>query len=77
MKNYLLDTNVLCEETKPQPNRALQVWMDAHRKQSYTSAITIAEMSLGVERLPDGRKRTRLTTWLGVLIRAMEGRILH
>ncbi|HUN52640.1 MAG TPA: type II toxin-antitoxin system VapC family toxin [Candidatus Sulfotelmatobacter sp.] len=63
--SFLLDTNVLSEWTKPHPNRGLVAWLDAADEDDlFVSAVTFAELAYGVERLPAGRRRRRLESWL-------------
>ncbi|MFI9510175.1 type II toxin-antitoxin system VapC family toxin [Nocardia sp. NPDC052566] len=62
---YLLDTTTISEWTTPRPNLGLMEWLHtADEEQLFLSVITIGEMRRGVERLPDGRRKTRLTEWL-------------
>lgn len=58
MQGVLLDTNVLSELMRPQPSTIVLAWF-AQQKNSefYTSAITQAELLLGVALLPDGKRR--------------------
>jgi predicted nucleic acid-binding protein len=56
----LLDTNVLSELMRPQPNPVVLAWVDAHSGEALVSAITQAEISLGVALLPDGKRRDAL-----------------
>ena len=54
----LLDTNVLSELMRRDPNPAVLVWIDARpRHHLYISAVTRAEIELGIALLPDGRRR--------------------
>jgi len=54
----ILDTNVVSELMKPDPDPSLERWMDSlHPDDMYVSTITIAEMLTGVLRLSDGRRR--------------------
>ena len=56
---YLLDTNVISELMKPQPDRHVVAWVDARDNESlYLSAITIGELMRGVAKLPSGARRT-------------------
>ena len=65
MTRFLLDTNVISEVTRPQPNPAVIGWLDAVDTDAvFLSAATIAELRYGVERLPPGRRRTQLSDWL-------------
>lgn len=57
----ILDTNVLSELTKAQPNDAVLAWADSvHGPAAATTAITVAELLYGVIRLPDGRRKAML-----------------
>jgi predicted nucleic acid-binding protein len=58
----LLDTNVLSEVWKPQPHPGVLAWLDDQVVDTlYLSAITVAELSLGVATMPEGRRRGVLT----------------
>lgn len=57
----LLDTNVLSELMRPQPNPVVVAWVDAHSGDALLSAITQAEISLGLALLPEGKRRDTLT----------------
>lgn len=76
MSQYLLDTNILAEETRLRPDARVRAWLTAHRANSYTTALNIGELAFGVRRLPEGRKRVALESWLNNLVTALEGRIL-
>jgi predicted nucleic acid-binding protein len=63
--NYLLDTNVLCEPTKPKPDEAVLAWLaEADEDRLHLSAVTLAEVQRGVSRLPAGSRRDRIQHWL-------------
>lgn len=75
---YLLDTNVISELVTKQPNQQVVRWIDAVDAESvYLSAITIGELSKGIERLPDSSRKDTLRTWLidDLLVR-FDGRLL-
>ncbi|MEO8022855.1 type II toxin-antitoxin system VapC family toxin [Polaromonas sp.] len=60
---YLLDTNVLSELMRPTPSPQVLQWMDAQAAQSlYTSAITRAEIELGLALLPKSKRHQALST---------------
>ena len=62
---FLLDTNVVSEWVKPQPNAALSAWLAAADEDAlYISVVTIAELRRGAERLPAGRRRKAIEAWL-------------
>jgi predicted nucleic acid-binding protein len=71
-----LDTDVLSDDTKPQPSGKVNAWIEANEGQIYTSAVTIGELRRGIARLPVGTQRTRLEHWLEGLLVRMDGRIL-
>jgi predicted nucleic acid-binding protein len=63
--NFLLDTNVVSEWVKPQPNSGVIEWLaDADEDRVFISVVTLAELRHGIERLPVGALRNRLDTWL-------------
>src|SRR5512146_1522487 len=77
--SFLLDTNVVSEWVKPQPNPAVVAWLDeVDEDRIFLSVITLAELRYGVERLAAGKKRKRLEDWLRQdLPLRFEGRILN
>jgi predicted nucleic acid-binding protein len=63
--NFLLDTNVISEWTKASPNAGTVRWLaEADEDRVFISAVTIAEIRHGIERLPRGNKCDRLDAWL-------------
>jgi toxin FitB len=75
---FLLDTNVISEWTKPKPDPAVVAWLEAADEDTlYLSVLAFAEIRLGIELLPEGRKRARISAWLdGDLAARFEGRII-
>jgi toxin FitB len=74
----VLDTNVIFEIIKPSPTKVVLSWLAAQaRSATYITAITQAETLFGVERLPEGKRRTRLYNDIeDLLAREFEDRIL-
>jgi hypothetical protein len=63
--SFLLDTNAVSEWVKPRPDVGLMAWMEsADEDRVFISAVTLAELRYGVERLPAGKRRQRLQRWL-------------
>lgn len=63
--NFLLDTNVVSEWMKPHPDPGVVDWLaEADEDRIFISAITIAEIRYGIERLAQGLRRDRLDAWL-------------
>jgi toxin FitB len=55
------DTNVVSELMRPAPSPALRAWMSRQAAGDlYTTAITVAEIRYGLERLHGGRRQDRL-----------------
>jgi predicted nucleic acid-binding protein len=73
---WLLDTNTLSELTKPRPCPGLLEWLEANEAESVLSSISIGEMVLGIERLPEGKKRRRLERALKFLREDYGGKAL-
>lgn len=74
----LLDTNVLSELLRAQPDPAVLAWIAAQPANSlYSSAVTQAEMLLGARVLPAGKRRMQLEQALDAMFREdFAGRIL-
>lgn len=65
--SYLLDTNVVSEWTKPQPNPGVAEWLARVDEESvFLSVVTFAELRHGIERLPSSKRRSRLDEWLRI-----------
>lgn len=75
---FLLDTNAVSEWVKPRPNPGLVAWMESEDEdRMFISAVSLAELCYGVERLAAGRRRKRLEEWLQHELRLrFENRIL-
>ena len=75
---YLLDTNVISELMKPQPDHHVVACVDARDNESlFLSAITIGELTRGVAKLPSGARRTATEAIINdALIPQFEPRIL-
>jgi toxin FitB len=75
---FLLDTNVVSEWAKPQPNPDVVAWLaEVDEDRTFISVITLAELRSGIASLATGRRRDRLETWLAHdLLTRFEGRML-
>ncbi|MBN3201303.1 type II toxin-antitoxin system VapC family toxin [Pectobacterium brasiliense] len=57
----LLDTNVISEPQRPNPNAHVLDWIDAQALETlYLSAITVAELRAGIALMPAGKRRDGL-----------------
>ena len=73
--NYLLDTCVLSEFTRHQPDKRVIEWLDSIEEEKFfISVITAGEIQRGIERLPDSHRKTELLVWMntGLLKRFAE-----
>ena len=61
---YLLDTNVLSEPLRADPNRALLARLLRERDGLATAAPVIHELRYGAQRLPESRRRGRIEDYL-------------
>jgi len=55
---WLLDTNIVSELTKPAPDSKCVAWLEARANDCAISTITLAELRWGIERLPDGKRKS-------------------
>lgn len=73
----VLDTNVVSEAMKPEPNEAVRAWLnDQVAETLYVSSVTLAELLFGIGALPDGRRKQGLTEALDGVIALFGERIL-
>ena len=74
----LVDTNVISETLRQQPDPAVVRWMDTQSIETlYLSAVTVAELRYGIAVLPEGRRRQVLHSGLEQSVLPLfEGRIL-
>lgn len=73
----VLDTNVVSEAMKPEPNTAVRDWLDDQASETlYLSTVTIAELLFGIGVLPEGRRKSNLTEIVRGLFDLFSERIL-
>ena len=64
---YLLDTNIIFEPTKQTPNENVLHKLKQHNGRYAISAITWHELNYGVDRMPAGKRKSRLQQYLYAL----------
>ena len=76
--SYLIDTNVLSELRRRDPDANVVRWLaDRPASTLYLSVLTLGELRKGIEGLPEGDRKRRLLDWLEVELPAyFAGRIL-
>lgn len=58
---FVLDTNVISELMRADPDENVLAWIRSQPgKELDTTAITVAEIRYGIERLPHGRRRRQI-----------------
>ncbi len=77
--SYLIDTNVLSELRRKQPDPRVVAWLQARPRQSlYLSVLTLGEIRKGLERVQEPLRKQALLDWLEVeLSQYFRGRVLH
>ena len=74
---YLLDTCLLSEVWKPAPNQGVIEWLSSSAEDElFLSVLTLGELKKGIERLPTGKKRDRITSDYGLLRSRFSSRVL-
>ena len=67
MSGFLLDTNCISELVRPKPEPRVIEWMEeVDEGLLYLSVLTFGEIRKGLAGLAQGKRRTRLETWLEV-----------
>ena len=65
--SYLIDTNVLSELRRKQPDPRVVAWLQARPRQSlYLSVLTLGEIRKGLERVQEPLRKQALLDWLEV-----------
>ncbi len=74
----ILDTNVISETMKSKPDRNVLSWLDLQNPNDlYLTSVTVAELELGVQVMPTGKRRNLLQSSITALIeRDFHSRIL-
>ncbi|MCP3871832.1 MAG: type II toxin-antitoxin system VapC family toxin [Desulfobacteraceae bacterium] len=63
--NYLLDTCLISELAKSEPNKKVVDWVSSENDSSfYLSVLTFGELHKGIEKLPESKKKDDLRIWV-------------
>jgi len=75
---YLLDTCLISELVKKEPNPAVVNWLDEQDEQKlFLSVLNLGELQKGIRKLPDGVKIDEPQAWVALdLVERFTGRIL-
>jgi toxin FitB len=76
---YLLDTCLISELVKKEPNPAVIAWLDEQDEQMlFLSVLNLGELQKGISKLPEGAKKKELQAWVELeLVERFKGRILE
>lgn len=73
----VLDTNVISEAMKPEPNPAVRAWLNEQVAETlYLSSVTLAELLFGIGTLPAGKRKKALGEALDGLLELFVDRVL-
>ncbi len=73
----VLDTNVVSEAMKPEPNPAVRAWLNDQAAETlYLSSVTLAELLFGIAALPAGKRKDMLAQALDGLMGLFRDRVL-
>jgi predicted nucleic acid-binding protein len=73
----VVDTNVVSELMRPTPSDAVLAWLSDHTGEDLsTTAVTVAEVLYGIERLPDGRRKELMTSTAVEVFAAFVDRVI-
>ncbi|WP_409524103.1 type II toxin-antitoxin system VapC family toxin [Nitrincola sp. MINF-07-Sa-05] len=73
----VLDTNVVSEAMKPEPDPVVRAWLNEQSAETlYLSSVSLAELLFGIAALPDGKRKDMLGEALDGLMELFKGRIL-
>jgi len=76
--SYLIDTNILSELRRKEPNPKVVAWIEERPATTlYVSVLTLGEIRKGIDALEKGQRKLRLLDWLETELPAFfAGRIL-
>lgn len=66
-KTYLLDTNIVSEFVKARPNEQVLALYYARKNLCAIASVSWQEMIRGVKRMPEGKRRNRIQSFIEVL----------
>ena len=62
---YLLDTCVISELVKAKPSKKVVSWVTKNEEANfYLSSLTFGELYKGISKLPDSKRREKLSLWI-------------
>jgi len=76
---YLLDTCLISELVKKEPNPAVVAWLDEQDEQKlFLSVLNLGELQKAVSKLSDSTRKSELQAWIALdLVERFDGRIIE
>lgn len=76
---YLLDTCLISELVKKDPNPAVVAWLDEQDEQKlFLSVLNLGELQKGISKLPESPRKSELQAWIALdLVERFDGRIIE
>ena len=71
-KTYLLDTNIVSEFVKERPNEQVMAFYTARKNLCAISSVTWQELTRGVSRMPESKRKNTLESFINDLDLNME-----
>ena len=71
----IVDTNVVSELMKLEPDPAVEAWVEG-AGELFTTSVTLAEIFYGIQRLPDGKRKLAMRTSAAEVMGGFEERVL-
>jgi predicted nucleic acid-binding protein len=70
LNGFLVDTNVLSELARPEPEPAVVAWVGGvDAPLLFLSVLTLGELQKGISAHPDANRRARLSAWVDGTLR--------
>jgi predicted nucleic acid-binding protein len=76
--SFLLDTCVLSEIVKPEPNNGLVLWLSQQNANTlFISSLALGELQKGIAKLAKGKRKSYLDDWLSAqVVKSFQERVL-
>ena len=74
--NYVLDTNIISEFTKPRPNPSVIDWAHDHNEEIFLNTVTLYELYYGIFCMPEGKLKKGLLETIDAIAEECSDRIL-
>lgn len=74
---YLLDTCTISEFSKPYPDKGVVDWFkNISPERLFLTSITVGEIRKGLAKLPNSKRKVRISEWINTLLEQYANRII-